>query len=182
MNSLGGNENHWCRNFFFSPLKSVTGTTQKRKFWFWSSWPTTWERRTIPARTLLSPGSPSREERINSKLSGSQNDINKGKHVRANTDINVVISTTLENLPPLLNHPLQKQWAGRTRNCNLKNFPACIEPFTFSHRTPHEGVFVCRRASPNGRTSPSKRAGFYFAFTWEFSSPYSRAGSSTHEL
>ena len=30
-----------------------------------------------------------------------------------------------------------------------------------------KGVFIWRRASPLGRASPSKRAGFHLAFTWE---------------
>ena len=42
-----------------------------------------------------------------------------------------------------------------------------------------KNVFTWRRASPLGIANPSKGAKFHVTFTWEFSGPSSRAGSST---
>ena len=39
-----------------------------------------------------------------------------------------------------------------------------------------------RQASGLGRASPNKRVEFDFAFTWEFSGPSNKAGSSAHAL
>ena len=51
-----------------------------------------------------------------------------------------------------------------------------VEGFMYGSK----GVFIWRRASPLDRASPSKGAEFYRTFTWKFSGPFGKAGSSTH--
>ena len=49
----------------------------------------------------------------------------------------------------------------------FKDFPLLYIVSNVMQVCSTKGVFTWRRASPLGRASPTKRAGFHLAFTWE---------------